>query len=74
VRLLLRARTSTTRQRRSSRCRAGKGGVDILKGKGGIDGLKARDGNRDAKIRRGKGRNRFEFAKVDRKDPDAKSC
>ena len=52
----------------------GKGGSDILKGKGGIDKLKARDGNRDSKINCGKGRNRFEDAKVDRIDPDDKSC
>ena len=52
----------------------GKGGTDVLKGQGGIDRLKARDGIRDAKINCGKGRNRFEDAKVDRIDPDDKSC
>jgi Ca2+-binding RTX toxin-like protein len=53
----------------------GKKGRDRLKGKAGIDLLKAKDGTRDRGINCGKGNNRKERAKFDKRlDPRPKSC
>lgn len=53
----------------------GKKGRDVLKGKNGIDVLLAKDGTRDKAINCGKGRNKRERAKFDKRiDPRPKSC
>jgi Ca2+-binding RTX toxin-like protein len=53
----------------------GNRGADILKGKGGIDFLFAKDGAHDLRIKCGKGSNRAEFAKHDKRlDPRPRSC
>jgi len=53
----------------------GKKGRDRLKGKNGIDVLLAKDGTRDRGINCGKGNNRRERAKFDKRlDPRPKSC
>ena len=49
-------------------------GKDVHKGQGGNDVLFARDGKRDKKIDCGAGKAKKESAKVDPKDPKAKSC
>jgi Ca2+-binding RTX toxin-like protein len=53
----------------------GNRGADILKGKGGIDFLFAKDGAHDLRIKCGRGSNRAEFAKRDKRlDPRPRSC
>ena len=53
----------------------GKKGRDVLRGNAGIDILLAKDGVRDRKINCGKGNNRRERAKFDKRlDPKPKSC
>jgi hypothetical protein len=50
------------------------GGNHKIKGRGGIDRIFARNGIRNLKINCGSGSNKRESAKVDGKDPKAKSC
>jgi hypothetical protein len=50
------------------------GGNHKLKGKGGIDRIFAKNGVKNLKINCGPGSDKKESAKVDRKDPKAKSC
>ncbi len=53
----------------------GNKGRDVLKGKGGIDRLRARDRTRDFRIDCGRGNNRREGAKRDKRlDPRPRSC
>jgi Ca2+-binding RTX toxin-like protein len=53
----------------------GNKGADILKGKGGVDFLVAKDGGHDLRIKCGRGSNKAEFARRDKRlDPRARSC
>jgi hypothetical protein len=52
----------------------GAAGSDRMLGEGQVDRIKARDGAADARIACGGGSDSKERAKVDRADPEAKSC
>ena len=52
----------------------GDAGKDVHKGQSGNDKINARDRKRDRTISCGKGKAKRESAKVDKKDPKAKSC